>query len=270
MGPMKIINNNVVTVLLIVSFFTMVTAGAAVADDTGVMPATNRQIQFQVTGFELDGDAPLSARKVRRVLQPYTGQHEGIERLREAAAALEKLFQKRGFSLYRVTVPPQKLTDGVVRLKINRMVVGSITTTGNQWFSPENILASLPQLKKGGSPNTHTLSRALGVANFNTAKRSQLLFSRGTDAGTVDAEVAVRDGNPQQTYAWLNNTGTRQTTRSRLGLGYQHRNLFGRDHQLSLTYTTSPEDFDKVKQYGAVYRLPVYSWTGMFSFYGVR
>ena len=270
MGPVKTRIKNSVTALVAVSFLAAACSRAATAQETGVTPATGRQIRFQVTGFALDGDAPLSARKVRSVLKPYTGRHEGIERLREAAAALEQSLQKRGFSLYRVTVPPQQLSGGVVRLKVSKLVVGDISTTGNQWFSQENILASLPQLKKGGSPNIHELSRALGVANFNTAKRSQLLFSRGADAGTVDAEVAVRDSNPQQFYAWLNNTGTRQTTRSRLGLGYQHRNLFGRDHQLSLTYTTSPEDFDKVKQYGAVYRVPVYRWTGMFSFYGVR
>ncbi len=244
--------------------------GTAVAGAAGQGAVAGQPLQFQVNGFSLDGDTPLSARRIRHILQPYTGRHEGIERLRQAAATLEKALQQRGFSLYRVTVPPQKLSGGVVRLKISRLVVGDIRTSGNRWFSAENIRASLPQLKKGESPNTHALSRALGVANFNTAKRSQLLFSRGAVAGTVDAEVAVRDSHPQQTFAWLNNTGTRQTTRSRLGLGYQHRNLFGRDHQLSLTYTTSPEDVDRVKQYGAVYRVPVYRWTGMFSFYGVR
>ncbi len=240
-----------------------VSTGSALADDQAV-------IHFQVSGYRLDGDMPFSPGKVRRILQPYTGEHEGIERLREAAAALEKALQKRGFSLYRVSVPPQKLTNGEVRLKINRLTVGAIKTTGNKWFSSENILASLPRLKHGESPNTQTLSRALGVANFNTAKRSQLLFSRGKEPGAVDAEVVVQDSNPQQVYAWLNNTGSEQTTRSRLGLGYENRNLFGRDHQLSLTYTTSPEDVGKVKQYGAVYRIPLYRLTGMLTLYGVR
>ena len=259
-------NNNCTKGILLASM-AYASSGLALADDQA---ADRAPIRFEVSEYQLDGDTPFSPRNVRRILKPYTGRHEGIERLREAASVLERALQKRGFSLYRVSVPPQKLADGIVRLKINRLSVGSIKTTGNKWFSQENILASLPQLKHGQSPNTQTLSRALGVANFNTAKRSQLMLSRGKEPGTVDAEVVVQDSNPQQAYAWLNNTGTEQTTRSRLGLGYENRNLFGRDHQLSLTYTTSPEDFAKVKQYGAVYRIPLYRLTGMLTLYGVR
>ncbi len=227
------------------------------------------QVSFQIDEFELIGDNPLSPGLTRSILAPYTGQQTGIERLREAAATLESALNERGYNFHRVTLPPQVLEDGSVTLDIRSLVIGSITTSGNKHFSDQNLRRSLPQLAKGSTPNTRALSRALAVANFNTAKRTRLTFGRGSEADTLDARIEVRDRKPQQLYTWLNNTGNSQTSRSRIGLGYQHRNLFDRDHNLTATYTTSPEKPDKVSQYGLNYEIPVYPTTGTLSLFYV-
>ncbi|MEM7196208.1 MAG: ShlB/FhaC/HecB family hemolysin secretion/activation protein, partial [Pseudomonadota bacterium] len=107
-------------------------------------------------------------------------------------------------------------------------------------------------------------------ANFNTAKRTRLTFGRGDEADTLDAEIEVRDRRPDQVYAWANNTGSSQSTRSRLGVGYQHRNVFDRDHTVTATYSVSPEDTDRVRQYGVNYQIPVYRTTGMLGLFRIE
>ena len=231
--------------------------------------AAQAQVSFKIDRFNLTGDNPLSDSLTQSILAPYTGDQNGIERLREAAATLESALNQRGHNFHRVTLPPQVLDNGVVTLEIRNLVIGSVTASGNKHFSDQNLRRSLPQLVEGETPNTRSLSRALAVANFNTAKRTRLTFGRGSESDTLDARIEVRDRNPQQLYTWLNNTGNTQTSRSRIGLGYQHRNLFDRDHNLTATYTTSPEKPDQVSQYGINYEIPIYPATGTLSLYYV-
>ncbi len=233
-------------------------------------PVMSADLKFQVERFIVEGDNPLGDIASIVILDPYTGEHTGIERLRQAAAALESALNDKGYDFHRVTLPQQVLDAGAVVLEIRNLVIDEITTSGNKYFSDENIRRSLPQLKKGETPNTRSLSRALAIANFNTAKRTRLTFGRGGIADTLDARIEVRDRPPQQIYAWLNNTGSAESTRSRMGIGYQHRNLFDRDHSMTATYTTSPEDPDKVQQYGVNYQVPAYFLTGLVNIFHVQ
>ncbi len=227
------------------------------------------QVAFTIDRFDVSGNNPLSQSATQSILSPFLGDQTGIERLREAASTLETELNDRGFRFYQVTLPPQVLEDGSVKLEVRNLVVGSITTSGNKHFSDDNLRRSLPQLAEGTTPNTRALSRALAVANFNTAKRTRLTFGRGSEANTLDARIEVRDRKPQQLYTWLNNTGSPQTTRSRIGIGYQHRNLFDRDHNVTTTYTTSPEKPDQVSQYGINYEIPIYRTTGTLGLFYV-
>jgi hemolysin activation/secretion protein len=105
---------------------------------------------------------------------------------------------------------------------------------------------------------------------MNPTKREALTFARSREPGKVDAEITVRDRDPRQAYVWLNNTGNEDTGDTRLGVGLQHQNLFDRDHSLTLTFTTSPEETDKVSQYGLHYEIPLYGLGGQFSLYAVN
>jgi len=57
----------------------------------------------------------------------------------------------------------------------------------------------------------------------------------------------------------FDNTGTVSTHRFRLGVAYQHANLFDRDHVLTAQFITAPTHPSDVLVYGAGYRVPLYS-----------
>ena len=226
-------------------------------------------VQFEVNEFNVFGDNPLGDKKVKDILDPYTGPQDGIQNLRDAAQALEDALISAGHAFHRVTLPQQVLDKGTVLLEIRTLVVGKVSTSGNKHFSDTNLIRSLPQLREGTTPDTDALSRALAVANFNTAKRTRLTFGRGSEPDTLDARIEVRDRPPYQIYGWLNNTGSEDSTYARLGVGVQHRNLFDRDHNVTATYSNSPEDTSKVKQWGINYQIPIYHTTGMLGLFYV-
>lgn len=227
-------------------------------------------ITFNITGFVIEGENPLRAAQTQRLLKPFLGQHSNLERLRAATKRLETALQKRGYAFHRVSLPPQTLKDGAVRLQISALKIGKVSTVGNQFFLDENLKRSLPQLRANETPNSKQLTRVLAVANANTAKRTQLTFGRGAAPGSMDAQINVNDSDPTQVFGWINNTGNEQSTDTRLGLGYSHRNLWGRDHQLNLSGSISPEDTDRVSQYGINYLVPIYQTAGMVNILGAK
>jgi hemolysin activation/secretion protein len=217
------------------------------------------QLQLEVTGFAVEGDNPLGREETQRILAPYAGAHAGIAGLEAAADALEQAIRARGLAFHRVVLPPQTPRDGTVVLRVLRFVLGRVEVKGAAHFSEANVLRSLPALRTGEVPSPDALARSLAIANDNPAKQTLLTMREGTREGTVDAEVSVRDANPRQTFLALNNTGSRQTGHYRTSLGFQHANLFDRDHVLTLSFTTSPDHVADVKQYGAYYAVPFYA-----------
>lgn len=223
--------------------------------------------RFNVSGFAVEGANPLTDEVTQKILKPYAGTHTGIERLQEAALALEESLRAAGFGFYRVVLPPQDI-GGTIRLQIFKFPLGRVTVKGNQYFSIDNVLRGIPQLKGGETPNTQALARDLAVTNDNPSKRVDVTFKQGEAADTIDADVTVKDSRPWSGFAMLNNTGNQSTGRYRATFGLTHANLFDRDHQATLTYTLSPtESFEKVKQFGGYYKVPIYAWGGMLTAY---
>jgi hemolysin activation/secretion protein len=70
--------------------------------------------------------------------------------------------------------------------------------------------------------------------------------------------------------SWLNNTGTESSGDYRVGASIEHRNIFALDHNGSLTFITSPEGINDVKQIAASYRIPLYTLGGALNFVAVN
>jgi hemolysin activation/secretion protein len=224
-------------------------------------PVQGAEPRFAVGGFEIEGNLPIARERAQAVLAPYAGPAVGIEQLQAAATALEAELTERGFPFYRVILPPQSL-EGTVTVRVLPFRLGNINVSGNKYFPTPNVLASLPALKAGESPNVAEIGRNRAAANEHPSKEVEITFRQSEIADAVDADVKVEDQPPFGFFAGLNNTGDRRTGTWRATLGVQHSNLWNLDHSITATYTTAPEKTQDVKQYGLYYRVPFYAVSG--------
>ena len=227
-------------------------------------------LQFEVLNWLVKGENPLDESNTQAILAPYLGTHTGLDRLTEASASLQNAIQDAGYTFYRVDLPPQTLEQGTVELFVFPFVVGNIDIEGAIYHDEENILNTLPGLVKGESPQAEQLSRQLGLGNLNPSRRAKLVFGSSADIGKLDVRIDVSDRDTKRAYTWLSNTGDEDTGEYRIGVGYQDYNFLNKDHQLTLTYTTSPRDFSKVSQYGISLRMPHYRSAGMIDAFAVH
>ena len=242
---------------------TLISASAASAADPPLL---------EVKRFIVEGSNPLSAGETDALLNPHLGPHQTLSTLEAAATALQEAIRAKGYSFHRVIVPAQQPTSGELTLRILPFMLDQVTVTGNQHFTSENILRSVPGLNPGRAPNIGLLSQQVSLANEHPSKRVTLQVKEGTKPDTVDADLRVADVAPSQFFIGLtggsrdvDNTLNKNTGYTRLTLGYQHSNLFNRDHTATLAYTTSPEYIDRVTQIGAFYTVPFYGYNTLLS-----
>ncbi len=223
----------------------------------GWAQSDDQPLRFSVTEFIVSGDNPLGDRALA-ILEPYLGEQSGLDGLSAAADVLEQALIDAGYSFHRVTLPPQSLQDGRVELRVLAFTLGQVSIEGNRHFDRDNILHALPELRPGTAPNTRRLGRSLDLANAHPARQIQMTFRESELPDAIDAAVSVNDSDPQVYFLNIDNSGSSSTQEFRATLGYQHSNLFNRDHALTATLTFAPEDPAATRQIGLNYHIPLY------------
>ncbi|MCY4350326.1 MAG: BamA/TamA family outer membrane protein [Thiotrichales bacterium] len=228
-------------------------------------------VRFEVERFVVEGDSPLSEVRTREVLQPFTGEHAGVDGLLAAADALERAIQAAGIPFQRVMLPPQTLDDGEVVLRLMVFEVERVEVEGASHHSEANVRRSVPALREGKTPDTDAIARNLAVANRLPWKTTNLTFRESEDSiAGLDARLEVEDRRPWLLWSGLDNTGDASSGRFRWSVGANAGNLFDRDHSVNASYTTSPGHTGQIAQWAVGYGLPVYGLGGMLSAYYVR
>ena len=232
-------------------------------------------LRFDISGYRVDGNTLLKQRDVDAALAPFVGKSRDFGDVQRALEALQKRYSKAGYASVQVALPEQELSGGVVVLQVIEARIAGIRISGNRHFDTRNILRSLPALREGVTPNARALADNLRLANESPARKSQVVLRPAKDPlppdedqnassptanaqNSLDAIVEVADETPWRVFTTLDNTGTEQTGRYRLGVGAQHSNLWNRDHILTGQYITSPEKPDQVAIYSLGYRVPFY------------
>ena len=224
------------------------------------------KFEFYVKKFTLEGESIaeiITETKLADYLNSLQEKSYDLKELQDAGKGLETMIREEGFTFYRVILPPQSLDSGEVKLKIIAFGVGNINVEGNDIFSTQSVLASLPNLEKDVSPNTRDLAAAVKVANKHPSKQIQLTFKQSEIEDKVDANIKVTEPpRPYQFSLGFNNTGSKSSGDYRLTGGVQYSNFLGLDHVVTASYTLPPDHADTIKQYGGTYALPIYALKG--------
>ena len=231
-------------------------------------PAPPPAPRFAIQQYLVEGNTLLPQDEVARILAPHAGTSRDFGDVQRALEALQDAYSARGFTAVRVLVPEQDIRAGQVRLQVIEARLRNVKVEGNQFFDTPNVRAGLPSVREGASPNTREISRNAQLVNENPAKQVSVALEAADEDAKVDAIVRVVDDKPARYSAFLDNSGTAATGYYRAGVGFQHANLFNRDHVFNAQFITSPDHIGDVTIFGLGYRVPVYKWNGAFDVFG--
>ncbi len=223
--------------------------------------------KFDLRGYFIEGNTVLPPEDFG-LLSNYTGRVD-FPRIREGLGQLQLLYHDLGFATISVTLPRQKLTNGVVRVKVVEGTLARINVEGNHYYSSNNVRRALPSLDTNVLLNTKWFQPELDRANANQDRQIYPVISPGPEPGTSDLTLKVKDRLPLHGHIEVNDKSSPGTPLLRLDTALQYNNLWQLDHQIGLDYNFSPQsmktdsymprfyDQPMVASYSGFYRLPL-------------
>jgi hemolysin activation/secretion protein len=225
-------------------------------------------LRFDISGYTVEGASLLGKEEIDAAVAPFVGKAKDFSDVQRALEAVEGLYAKRGYSAVHLLLPEQELEKGAVRFQAIEGRFGKIVVRDNQFVSEANVLNALPSLRSGGVPKSKQIARELKLANENPARQLNVVLKAGEKEDEVDAGVLVTDSKPAAWAANFDNSGSKETGNTRLGISYRNANLFDKDHVATAQFQTSPEHPSRVMVVGGSYKVPRYATGDSWEIFG--
>jgi hemolysin activation/secretion protein len=235
--------------VMAIALLLVLAAAATAAPEPPPSPEANKaDPHFEVDEYRVLGNTVLGSRDIERLLYPLLGKDKSLADVEVARTALEKLYHDHGYSTIFVDIPPQKIEDGVVRLRVTEGRIEREQIAGARYFSERDVIAALPAATPGTVLQTSKLQEELAAVNRATPDRPVVpVLKAGSEPGTVDLSLQVNDTLPLHGSLELNNQATVDTRSLRSIATVSYGDMFGVLDTLSLQYEASPQQIDQVR-----------------------
>lgn len=168
----------------------------------------------RVSQWVLEGNTLLSQTQIDDLLRPYSQRGINLRHLQEAAAKVQAAYESQGW-LVRVFLPPQDVTDGVVRMQVVEARLGFVSMAqssdeGELRVKPQVVQALINHgLVPGGVLNTRQVNRSLLLADDLSGVSVTGQLTTGQSEGSTDVLVSAVNEQPWQFEASVDNGNAR-------------------------------------------------------------
>ena len=179
-------------------------------------------------------------RGVAQHVNAFLGRPASLPSLSRLAMVVRLSFQERGENFVVAYVPPQDLTEGVVRVVVARArLEGEVAVEGAAYFSPAQYRRAL-RFAPGTELDAAALQSATDALNRNPFRRVTATVEAGAEPASSRIALHVQERRPWQFTAGYNNTGTTTTDEDRVSAGVTWGNAFGRGDVLGYSFGSDP------------------------------
>lgn len=224
----------------------------------GALGTTAPEVHFLLKGVEFSASQILTREQLDQLAAPYIGHDVSLGQLQQLIAQVNALYRKKGAIAAEAVLPPQDVTDGIVKVRLVEGHIGRYRLHGNDSIRESYVLARL-HTAPGGLLDTNDLERDLNWFNHSSngaQLRAELV--PGETFGTTDVNVNMTEPKHQSLSLFTDSAGSPTTGRTREGLLYTNRSLFGLTDELVASVTHA----DGYAGQAVSYTLPVNTWGG--------
>lgn len=233
--------------------------------------ATNAGPRFTVEKYLVQGNTILPPATIAKTLAHVDGAYGtnvSFSGIRAAATQLQTAYHDRGYVTVAVSLPRQKLTNGVVKIQVTEGRLAAIEVKGNRFFSSNNVMSALPSLHTNLVLNSQVFGAELNRANASQDRQIYPQIGPGPEPGTSDLTLVVKDRFPLHAKTEFNNENSPNTPDFRVNSSLVYDNLFQQNQTLGIQYGFSPQqmktgnqwsfyDQPLVANYSGFYRIPL-------------
>lgn len=211
-----------------------------VSEETAQVGIQSTQ-KVTVKAIIVTGATLLSEEEISDIISPYQGQELMLKDMQKIADLITDAYRKKGYITSRAYLPPQKIKDSELEIRVLEGFTGDIEVKGNKYFKSK-LLQSKIQLKKGEPFNYNTLRENLSRINEQPDRTAKAVLVPGKETGATDIILEVKDKLPIHIGLDYDNFGSRYIEKNRYRGTLTHNNLLGFDDILTIQYQMSEAD----------------------------
>lgn len=196
--------------------------------------------EFFIKEIKLEGNTLFSAEELKPLWAPYENRTLHFSELKILAKSLTEYYRSRGYTTSRAFVPPQKIENGVVIIKILEGRIHKVSVEGNKYFDRRTYEDAVP-FRQNDIFHYPALENSLYFLNQKADREVKAYLMPGETLGASDIVLKVKETNPLHAFYELNNHGTKLTHRARSIFHLDHNNLTGHEDILNSGYSTAEE-----------------------------
>jgi len=168
-----------------------------------------------------------------------------IGQIQFIADKITQIYRQKGYILAQAFLPPQKVTEGIVIIKIIEGKLGNVSAVGNEYYD-KTIYTKYFNKHLNQAVNKHEMERLLLLINDFPGFGVTGSFKKGRAVGTSDLQLLIQEEDRFNGFVRYDNYGSEYTGDRRTMVGLGVNGLFNQVNQLNvqLLKTHSPSNSD--------------------------
>ena len=195
--------------------------------EQGEKPATEEageEISFALQQVIWNPSEILTKDQIQAVTVSYIGKQVTLKDLREMADKITNLYRDKGYMTCGAVLPPQRIHDGVVEIRLIEGKTGKVNLTGNRYTKTDFIMNRIG-LKPGEIANTEKLNRDLRWFQGTNDIQLRVVMKPGAEEGTTDYDIRAFEPQNQSVTLYTDNDGYETSGRWRAGIFYNRKSV---------------------------------------------
>ena len=184
------------------------------------------EISFELQQVIWNPSEILAREQIQAVTESYVGKQATLKDLREMAEKITNLYRDKGYMTCGAVLPPQRIHDGVVEIRLIEGKTGNVTLTGNR-FTKDGYIMNRMGLKPGEIANTDKLNRDLRWFQGTNDIQLRIVMKPGAEEGTTDYDIMAFEPKNQSVTLYTDNDGYETSGRWRAGIFYNMKSVTG-------------------------------------------
>ncbi len=193
-----------------------------------------RDISFLVQKIEVSGNEEISTSELKQYFPTRLPRKMSLKDLKIIASKISKHYLKAGYILSWAYIPPQKVKNGIVLIRVQEGRLSKITLRKNKKFSAKEYALWFEDAYRESSLKESSLEKALMELNDIQGIQVKSFLKPGEKPGTSNLLVEVEETRPYLFSFDADNFGSRFSGRNRFGITASTGSLFKLGDRLAL------------------------------------
>ncbi len=204
-----------------------------IVEDNLSDPNDNTQVRATITKVEFTPSRVFSEEELQKLASPLLSQPVTLDDIKKVVDGITRCYILGDYATSKAYLPPQDLSDGVLKINLFEGTVGKVTVKDNRWTKTgyiKNRVAPTPgDLLKVGE-----LEKDVILFNKNNAVKLKVGLSAGEEPGQTDITLNTEDPFPFHLAFLVDNQGRQTIGTTRWGGMITADSLFGHRDRMSL------------------------------------